>query len=102
MLDGQAKSCSPHRSGNGLVEAKNGAVPEQRRLGNGRIQRVYRCWTTPWGLLQAAPNLKDVLRPGHTEAALRPRAAEHCDTEAALDMQQAKRELFRRIGQKTA
>ncbi|MCL6545296.1 MAG: hypothetical protein K6T61_08695 [Bryobacteraceae bacterium] len=76
------------------------AVPEQRLLGNGRIQRVYRRWATPWELLEEVPNLKEVLRPGHTEAALKARAAEQCDTEAALDMQQAKRELFQRIGRK--
>jgi hypothetical protein len=48
------------------------------------------------------PNLKDALRPGHTEAALKARAAEQCDTEAALGMQQAKRELFRRMGRQIA
>jgi transposase InsO family protein len=78
------------------------AVPEQIQLGNGRIQRVYRRWATPWELLEAVPNLEDVLRPGRTAAALKARATEQCDTEAALDMQQAKRELFRRIGRKIA
>jgi len=78
------------------------AVPEQRQLGNGRIQRIYRRWATPWELLEAMPNLEDVLRPGHTAAALKASATEQCDTEAALGMQQAKRELFRRIGRKIA
>jgi transposase InsO family protein len=78
------------------------AVPEQRQLGNGRVQRVYRRWATPWELLEAVPNLKDVLRSGHTQAALQARAAEQSDTEAALAMQQAKRELFRRIVRKIA
>lgn len=78
------------------------AVPEQIHLGNGRIRRVYRRWATPWELLEAVPNLEDVLRPGHTVGALKARAAEQCDTEAALAMQQAKRELFRRIGRKIA
>lgn len=78
------------------------AVPEQIHLGNGRIRRVYRRWATPWELLEAVPNLKDVLRPGHTADALKARATEQCDTEAALAMQQAKRELFRRIGRRIA
>lgn len=78
------------------------AVPEQRLLGNGRIQRVYRRWATPWELLQAVPRLQEVLRPGVTVEALQALAAEQCDTEAALSMQQAKRELFRRIGRKIA
>jgi hypothetical protein len=34
--------------------------------------------------------------------ALKARAAEQCDTEAALAIQRAKRELFRRIGRTMA
>lgn len=78
------------------------AVPESRHLGNGRIKRVYRRWATPWELLQEASNLDAYLRPDLSAAELQARAAAHCDTEAALDMQEAKRELFRRIGRKTA
>lgn len=78
------------------------AVPEQIHLGNGRIKRIYRRWATPWELLEAVPDLKAYLRPGLTAAALKARAAQQCDTEAALGMQQAKRELFRRIGRQIA
>jgi len=78
------------------------AVPEQRHLGNGKIKRVYRRWATPWELLEAVPGLEDVLRPGLTATVLKARAAEQCDTEAALGMQQAKRKLFRRIGRRIA
>lgn len=78
------------------------AVPEQRHVGNGKIKRVYRRWATPYELLQAVPNLERDLRPGLSAADLENRAAAQSDTEAALAMQQAKRELFRRIGRKIA
>ncbi|MGQ9632663.1 MAG: hypothetical protein ACUVXB_00285 [Bryobacteraceae bacterium] len=50
----------------------------------------------------AVPRLQEVLRFGVTAEDLQTRAAEQSDTEAALSMQQAKRELFRRIGRKIA
>jgi transposase InsO family protein len=78
------------------------AVPEQRHVGNGKIKRVYRRWATPYELLQAVPNFERDLRPGLSAADLENRAAAQSDTEAALAMQQAKRELFRRIGRKIA
>jgi transposase InsO family protein len=78
------------------------AVPELRHLGNGRMQRIYRRWATPWELLQEVPDFERFLRPGLGAAELEARAAAHSDTEAALAMQQAKRELFRRIGRRTA
>jgi transposase InsO family protein len=78
------------------------AVPEQRHLGNGKIERIYRRWATPYELLQAVPNFEGELRPGLGEAELQIRAATQSDTEAALAMQEAKRQLFRRIGRKTA
>ena len=78
------------------------AVPELRHLGNGKIERVYRRWATPHELLQEVAKLKDYLRPGVTVAQLKTQAAEQSDTEAALAMQEAKRELFRRIERKIA
>ncbi|MGQ9636016.1 MAG: hypothetical protein ACUVXB_17470 [Bryobacteraceae bacterium] len=78
------------------------APPPQRPLGNGRIQRVYRRWVTRWELRAAVPRLQEVLRPGGSAEALQARAAEQSDTEAALSMQQAKRELFQRLGRKIA
>jgi transposase InsO family protein len=78
------------------------AVPEQRHLGNGKIERIYRRWATPYELLQSVPNFEGDLRPGLGAAELQTRAAAQSDTEAALAMQQAKRELFRRIGRKIA
>jgi transposase InsO family protein len=78
------------------------AVPEQRHVGNGKIKRVYRRWATPYELLQAVPDFERDLQPGRSAADLGNRAAAQSDTEAALAMQQAKRELFRRIGRKIA
>lgn len=78
------------------------AVPELRHVGQGKIQRVYRRWATPYELLCEVAKLEDYLRPGLTAAQLETRAATQSDTEAALAMQEAKRELFRRIGRKIA
>lgn len=78
------------------------AVPEQRHLGNGKIERIYRRWATPYELLQEVASFQACLRPGLPAAELKTRAAAQSDTEAALAMQQAKRELFRRIGRKIA
>jgi hypothetical protein len=78
------------------------AVPEQRHLGNGKIKRIYRRWATPYELLQAVPNFERDLRQGFGAADLQNRAAAQSDTEAALEMQQAKRKLFQRIGRKIA
>lgn len=78
------------------------AVPELRHLGNGKIQRVYRRWATPWELLRAVPDFESYLRPGLTAAELEAGAAAQSDTETALVMQQAKRQLFSRIGRRIA
>ncbi len=78
------------------------AVPELKHLGKGRTKRIYRRWATPCELLQEVAKLKDHLRPGFTAAQLKTHAERQSDTEAALAMQQAKRELFRRIGRKIA
>ncbi len=73
------------------------AVPEQHHLSNGKSERIYRRWATPYELLQSVPDFEDYLRPGLSAAELQARAAVQSDTEAALAMQQAKRELFRRL-----
>lgn len=78
------------------------AVPEQRHLGNGKIQRIYRRWATPYELLQSLPDFPNSLRPALSAAELQSLSAAHSDTEAALAMQQAKRDLFRSIGRKSA
>ena len=78
------------------------AVPELRCWGNGKIERLYRRWATPWELLQEVSGFEASLRPALTAEQLEALAARQSDTEAALAMQQAKRQLFRRIHRKTA
>lgn len=79
-----------------------GAVPELRHLGKGRIKRVYRRWATPYELLQEVAGWEKRLRPGITADQLETQAGAQTDTEAAILMQEAKRDLFRRIGRKIA
>lgn len=78
------------------------AVPESQHLGNGRIKRVYRRWATPYELLQEVAGWEKRLRPGLAAAQLETQAGAQTDTEAALVMQEAKRDLFRRIRRKIA
>ena len=78
------------------------AVPELRDLGKGKIKRVYRRWATPCELLEELADWRDHLRPGLSAAELQAQAVRQSDTEAALAMQEAKRELLRRIGRKIA
>jgi hypothetical protein len=78
------------------------AVPELQQLGKGKIQRAYRRWATPYELLQEAAGWQERLRPEITAAHLHTQAGAQTDTEAAILMQEAKRDLFRRIGRKIA
>jgi transposase InsO family protein len=74
------------------------AVPEVIVAANGKRRRVYPRWATPFELFQEAPRCESLLRPGVTLAALEQFAQLQSDTEAALEMQRAKRQLMRRIG----
>lgn len=78
------------------------AVPEQRHVGKGKIKRVYRRWATPHELLEEIAEHESYLRPDLSAAQMKEQAAAQSDTEAALAMQEAKQELFRRIGRKIA
>ena len=77
-------------------------VPELIVAANGKIRRVYPCYATPFEMLSQLPDAEGFLRPGLTLAELRRQAMEQSDTEAARDMQQAKKELFYRIRKLTA
>lgn len=70
------------------------AVPTVLAQANGKRKRIYRRWATPWELLAELPGCESFLRPGLTRAALEATAQQQTDTEAALDMQRAKRKLF--------
>jgi transposase InsO family protein len=78
------------------------AVPTLITEVNGKRRRVYLRWATPFELLQEAPNCERLLRPGVTLAELERFAGKESDTEAALAMQRAKRQLLARIGKLSA
>ena len=70
------------------------AVAEMVETGKGKRKSVYRWYATPWQILRQLPGVAGYLRPTVTIEALDQRAAEQNDTEAARQMQQAKRRLF--------
>ncbi len=69
-------------------------VPEVVVNRKGKEQRVYRWYATPWEILRQIPDLARELRDGITIAELEQRARAQTDTEAAEEMQEAKRKLF--------
>jgi transposase InsO family protein len=74
------------------------AVPKIVTEANGKRKRIYLRWATPFELLQQSPQCANLLRPGVTLDELHRFAQAQSDTEAALVMQRAKRQLMRRIG----
>jgi transposase InsO family protein len=78
------------------------AVPEILTEPNGKRRRVYPRWATPFELLQQVPQCGSLLRPGVTLAELEAFAQQQSDTEAALNMQRAKRQLLARIAKVSA
>ncbi len=73
------------------------AVPTVIVAANGKRRRIYTRWATPWELFQEAPRHERFLRPGVTLAGLERFTQLQSDTEAALEMQRAKRQLLGRI-----
>jgi transposase InsO family protein len=78
------------------------AVPVVITAANGKRRRVYPRWATPFELFQEIPRCQSLLRTGVTLAALEQFARLQSDTEAALQMQRAKRQLMSRIGARSA
>jgi transposase InsO family protein len=70
------------------------AVPKVIIEANGKRRRVYLRWATPFELFRELPGCESYLRPNVTLAELDCFAQAQSDTEAARDMQLAKRELF--------
>ena len=77
------------------------AVPRVITQANGKRRRLYERWATPFELLGELPRSEDFLRPGVTLAELERFAQTQSDTEAALAMQRAKRQLFAQFQQAT-
>jgi transposase InsO family protein len=70
------------------------AVPKVITEANGKRRRVYQRWATPFELFRELPRCQSYLRQHVTLAELDRLAQAQSDTEAALDMQRAKRKLF--------
>ena len=64
---------------------------------NGKRRRVYRDWATPFEIFSRTPQCESYLRPGISMAELEQFAGAQSDTEAAIEMQRAKRQLWSRI-----
>jgi hypothetical protein len=77
-------------------------IPELRTLPRGKIKRVYRQWETPWDILRGLPDWETSLRAEADADALHRQASAQCDTDAAMAMQQAKRDLFRQLKRRSA
>ena len=60
----------------------------------GKLRRVYRWYATPWQILRQLPGVAGYLKSEWTIAALDQQARRQSDTEAAEQMQVAKRKLF--------
>src|SRR5260370_417014 len=75
-------------------------VPEMVVMEKGKQKRVYRWYATPWEILRQLPGLAGFLRAELTADQLQKAAAAKSDTQAAADMQEAKRKLFARLHRK--
>jgi hypothetical protein len=78
------------------------AVPVVITAPNGKRRRIYTRWATPFELFQEMPRCESLLRAGVTLAELERFAQLQSDTEAALQMQRAKRQLLSRIATRSA
>jgi transposase InsO family protein len=70
------------------------AVPEITVTAKGKQKRVYRWYATPWEILRQVPGLASFLRPELAIDELQRTAEAKDDTQAAIEMQAAKRKLF--------
>jgi hypothetical protein len=78
------------------------AVAEIVEEPNGKRRRVYRRWATPFEMFRQTPQCECLLRPGVKMADLERFAKAQSDTEAAIEMQQAKRQLLAGIAKRRA
>ncbi len=78
------------------------AVAEVVEQPNGKRQRLYRKWATPFEILSQTPQCESLLRPGMSMAELTSFEQKQSDTEAAIAMQQAKKRLLTSIARCSA
>jgi len=72
-------------------------VPELVVNAKGKEKRAYRWYATPWEILRQLPGVASHLKAEVTVAILDQQAQVKTDTQAAEEMQEAKRKLFGRI-----
>jgi transposase InsO family protein len=72
-------------------------VPEVTVTAQGKQKRVYRWYATPWEILRQLPGLAGCLRAEVTINQLQQTAGAESDTQAAVQMREAKRKLFARF-----
>ena len=78
------------------------AIPEIVEEANGKRRRVYRDWATPFEIFRRTPQCETYLRPGISMADLERFASARSDTEAAIEMQRAKRRMLAGIAKRSA
>jgi hypothetical protein len=78
------------------------AIPEIVEQANGKRHRVYRDWATPFEIFSRTPQCESYLRPGVSMAELERFAGAQSDTEAAIEMQRAKRRMLAGIAKQSA
>jgi transposase InsO family protein len=76
------------------------AVPELVVNAKGKIKRTYRWYATPWEILRQLPGNAGYLKEDVTLAGLEQLARARSNTQAATEMQEAKRKLFGSFQQK--
>lgn len=78
------------------------AIAEVIEEPNGKRKRIYRRWATPFEILSQTPQCETYLRPKVNLAELQKFALQCTDTEAAIEMQRAKKKLLTGIAKRTA
>jgi hypothetical protein len=78
------------------------AIAEVIEEPNGKHRRVYRRWATPLEIFRQTPQCESYLRPGIHMAELQQFARAQSDTEAAIEMQRAKKKLLAGITSRSA
>jgi transposase InsO family protein len=69
-------------------------VPEPVADAKGKVKRKYRWYATPWEILRQLPGIAGYLKKDITIQDLEQLARAKSDTQAATEMQEAKRKLF--------
>jgi transposase InsO family protein len=72
-------------------------VPETTTDAKGKQRRIYPWYATPWEILRQLPDVARSLLPHLTVDQLAQTARAQSDTQAAVEMQEAKRKLFARL-----